>query len=1338
MKALKIKKLALKSALITLATLSPLSIILTFSCSQNVSSETGKNDEISSPGGGSNSGGSNSGGTTNPEPSPGSPEPGGPTNPGNGNENNGDQNKPLQINSNINRMPNPTTFFTTTSKILKRDVERKVNKEVYSTKILEQYPTFKYPGWQLNYEGKTNGKPNHIQNINGTEVNGMQLVYNERSDMSIQQNGQEVFLTYADSRFILQEIANDRLKVHPAAALWYEQEIDPKVKAIEKGFALNSAISGVSHLGLYAAPGEVVTMTFDLGTLNKMKAQGINDFKIILNDSFWNNFKPGNTGQISTRYPYVRTEFVINVNQVINNQGVFKFGSPFGGSISVRVGKRLKAANSSVVYPSYEPFRFKVSGALETIYYNHTQTTKADWDDQIARAKAGQITAPAMQFDFAFGQVTFASTGKNQFARANLADIAYPFDVMERWTEFMFVSEFFSGRDLDNAIKIWFQFNDDIQNGAAGLGGNGNLQGPLSWAKQAFLDGLVKDGIDNWLIGKQWGTFHEINHNFNKDQVLFSRRDHQETNQVSMVGLSLLSDQGRWRNLYNGDGNWSRNHGSWNRFANAWTVNQRLAIENFQRTEPGKKIPYELQYLLLSTFGTYNFLDYTRDDLINDPNTRPGWTGFSEIERLSRWFQLDLWPAMRGVGNWFNELEDKAWPTDDANLSDAQRAVTTELQKFKAIDFMGNLFATGTYLWSEKQKDFVYTNDTQAPIDVAAGADYVFDFAKGINSANPDLEWQDLQFSNQSKLGGTLKTDPANNKILIYSPPANAVGQTDEFDMAISNFSFKNNKPMPPNYIDKYVWKVKIRLVGNMPAISIYNDKFVPNNVNAAGKFKEDFAYLKNPANIKATLASDPRAGILAEPEEPNALDSLKNKWTRAKISFDFLAPETGSYDFQIKGFGWAFLVDRDNPETILWENNAANKPSATAWSPTMFTKQLNAGQHFKVDLYVTAKIGTTRIDMQAIVNDKVISVFDNSVLPWANQIIDQPRKLITESQYQYQFRRLDMNAFQSAIGGIKQSPVINQISKGPNNNSNYKFKVIDQPGYQTPAGTPNQNSSADQRLAQKDKSFFEKWGGSAAANQALQFSIETTFTTATDIGAIRFGNRQASNEMEARPTEITIKDQDQKVLYQGLYGGQFNDRMQETTVINVVGKQISKLTFEFKNDVFFRAPDATEMAKGKITGIYLNSIEFTEQQIFKVNRTIATNDPKINYYGSSWHNVLNDPDVNISQVNGQAVQSLKKDEYLEFNLLAAGFDLVGQKLPAGAQFALYINDEQIGQYDTNHGFRLDGQVLATYRNPDSKQWMKIKIVNLTDASLTLDYFQTYGLIVQTKALEIN
>ena len=219
MKALKIKKLALKSALITLATLSPLSIILTFSCSQNVSSETGKNDEISTPGGGSNSGGSNSGGTTNPEPSPGSPEPGGPTNPGNGNENNGDQNKPLQINSNINRMPNPTTFFTTTSKILKRNVERKVNNDFYKTKILKEFPTFKYPGWQLNYEGRTNGKPNYMQNINDTEVDGMQLVYNERTDMSVQQKGQQVFLTYADSRFILEEIANDRLKVHPAAAL---------------------------------------------------------------------------------------------------------------------------------------------------------------------------------------------------------------------------------------------------------------------------------------------------------------------------------------------------------------------------------------------------------------------------------------------------------------------------------------------------------------------------------------------------------------------------------------------------------------------------------------------------------------------------------------------------------------------------------------------------------------------------------------------------------------------------------------------------------------------------------------------------------------------------------------------------------------------------------------------------------------------------------------------------------------------------------------------------------------------------------------------------------------
>lgn len=1333
MKKAKFKKMLLGSGFALLTLLSPLSISLTFSCSNSSNVD---NEGDSGSDGGTGAPDNSGGGTTGPSGGSGNPgESGGDANPGGGGSTETpppdiDQEKPIAINTSVKRMPNPTSFHTTASKILKRDVERKINNNLYDTQILRDYPTFKYPGWEYNYEGSTNGQPNRYQVIDGERIDGMDLVYNERVEFN------NTLVKFNNPDFILNEIENDQLKVHPATKLWFQQEVDPEVKAIEKAFAVSSALPGNTPLGLYAAPGEVVTMTFELETLQKMKQQKIDDFRILINDSFWDNFVPGNTGQMSTRYPFVRTEFRINVDKLIQNNGVFKFGSPFGGAITVRVNKRLRSANSSSMHPAYDHFKFKVSGALETIYYNHTQTTKEDWDDQIERAKAGKIVAPAMQYDFAFGAITFASTGKQQFVGANLDDIANPFDVMERWTEFLFVSSFFSGKDLDNSFKLWFQFNDDIQNGAGGVGGNRNLQGPLSWAKQSFLDGLVKDGIDTWLIDRQWGTFHEINHNFNQDRVLFYQNDHQETNQVSMVGLSLLSDQGRWRNLYNADGNWNRHHGSWNRFANAWTVNQRLAIDNFQREN--KKIPYELQYLLLNTFGSYNFLDYVRDDLISDPNNRPGWTGFSEIVRLSKWFKLDLWPAMREVGNWFNETNSKRfnpWPTDDNDLKPEEKLITDELQKdFKAIDFMANLFAAGGYLWNQSQNKFVYTNDTQAPLDIAAGRDYIFDFEKGINSANPNVEWNDLEFSKTTKLGGSLKVDENNSKILIYTPPKNAVGEIDEFDMAISNFSFKNNK-MPPNYVDKYVWKIKVRLVGNAPAISIYKDRFVPDSVNKPGKFREDFEYLKNPDNIKATLASDPRPGILAEPDEPNALSSLDKKWTRAKISFDFIAPETGNYDFKIKGFGWAFLVDRANPDQIIWENNNNNKPNANAWSP-MFAKQLNKGERFKLDLYVTTKLRTTRFDIKANINNKFISVFDHSVLPWVDEIIDEPNKLITEEKYQYKFRRLDMDRFQSPIGGIEHAPAINAISKGNQNSANgYKFKIINEPNYVSPPGLPAQDKDADKRLTSRDKMLFEKWGGSAAANQPLVFQIEATFKELTKVGSIQFVNHQGTPYGgPGRPTDITVYNQDQQILYQGKYGAQQNDRMKDTTIINFDGSyDVTKLIIELKNTDLFREPEPNEPERGKFSGIILNSITFSEKAVLAVNRKIATNEEKINYYGPSWHNVTNDFDVNISQVNGQAVRSIKKDEYLEFNLLADGFDIIGQKLPTGSKFALYINDDLIGEYDTKNEIRLDGDRLATYHNPKPGQWMKIKIVNLEDASLTLDYFQTYGPLIQTK-----
>ena len=1228
----------------------------------------------------------------------------------------------INLNNSINRMPKTSTFHINSTKITKYDLERKIPSSTYQTEILKKWPTFKYPGWNFNYEASIDGKPNRYQEINNEKIDGMMEVWNERVEF----NGEKV--TYADPNFILNEIKNDSLKKHPAADLWFADAIDTKTNAVEKVFSISSAIKGRTPLGLYSAPGEVIEMKFDSKTLEKMKSQNIKDFKIVINDAFWNNFQPGNSGQISNRYPFVQTEFTINVDEVIKNDGVFKFGSPFGGTISILINTKLKPLNNSSIYPVYDQFNFKVSGALEMLSYNHLETTKADWDQQIKRVKEGKINAPAMSFNFPFGDINFSSTGKNQFNRIDVDDIQYPFEIMERWNDFLFVSEFFAGRDLrDSVSKILFQFNDDIQNSQQAFGGGDKVMAVLDWGRQAFLDGLVKDGMDTWTIRNQWGVFHEVNHNFQQNGVLFKNNDHPEANQVSLVALSLLADQGRFRNLYNADGNWSRDHTVWTRLENSWTTNQAMKVNNFQGNSKKSSV-YELQTHLINTFGTFNFLDYTRDDLLNDLNNRPGWNGFEEIVRLSKWFKINLWPAMRQMGLWFNEVGDLAWPTDDKLLTPQQKLVVDELTKdFKAMDFMGNLFATGSYLWNEDKKNFFYTNDTQAPMDVPAGIPYVFDFEKGINSANPNLKWKTLKFNPTTALNGTLKADPNNSKILIYTPPKNSVGKTDEFDIAITDFTFDNNPPK--NYIDQYAWKIKVRLVGNMPAITLYKDRFVPDEHNKAGLFKNDFDYLKDPNNIKAVLVSDPRYGVLAEPDEPNAYNSLVDKWTRAKISFDFIAPKTGNYKFEMKGLAWAFLVDRGlDPNSIIWENDNNNKPSESSWQP-LIERDLQAGESLKLDLYISSRFKgnwkpNTQIDIRAFVNDNQndsISIFDNSVVPWANQLIDDSKKLLAP-EYQYQHRKLDMNQFQTKLHGLNQAPLTKFINKSEVDDEaqiNYTFSLNN---IYNDGVTDNKfDPKIDQLLTLNDNKFYEKW---SQIDKPLNLAIDVDFTKPTNVGAIQFTNKHFnSNFNNARPTKIKVLDQDNKVLFEDLYGVEFNDRMANQTTVNIKATNVTKLTIILYNDIMFREPQAGKWQ----SGIVLDSIQFLENAILTTNRMIATNDPSIKYYGASWKNIPNDFDDNLSAVNNQALRTTKKDEYLEFNLWAEGFDVIGQKVPNGSKFALFINGQKIGEFDTNSDIRLDGQILASYQNSEPAKAMKIKIINLSDQKLTLDYFQTYG-----------
>lgn len=1175
----------------------------------------------------------------------------------------------IEKNESISKSPNIHLFNKMESRIVKDNIDRKINSQVYETELTKEFKNqFKYPGWNFNYE--SNG--NRQQVIDGKTVDGMQRVWEERVDF----NNQKV--TYNNTSFILDEIANKRLKKHPAADLWFQQTISDQTKAVDKFFSIPSAVSGLTALGLYIPAGEIATLEFKESTLQKMKADNINNFKIVINSSFWDNKEPGNSGQISNRYPFVKTEFNVNINDVLKNGGKFEFGTPFGGTISVMVNSKIKSNSFNSFYESYGNFEFNVVGAIEMLSYVHGLTTEQDWNNQVKKVLDGTINAPAMSIDFPFGSMNIQSTAPKQFAYQPVDQIIFPYNVLEKWTSFLFISEFFASRDKNNNVKkIDFEFCDDIWGGAAAWGGGDILYSPLSWAKGSFLT-----GAEDWTINQNWGTFHEINHNFQQNSALFKKNSHPETNQVTMVNLSLLSDTGRWRNIYNPTSELKT--GGWTRLQNNFSTIKHLKDNNY--TSTSKNSEYELQSILLQTLGTFNFIDYVRNDVV----TNPGTGGFSEILELSDYFKLNFWPALRDFSSWWTD----GWPeSDEAASADQKKEINRLNDQYTAFDFVGNIYSTGAYLYNSKDKKYHYTNDMQAPMDIAAAVPYVFDFEQGINSANKNFAWDKLNFKAETKLGGQLELDSRNKKKLIYIPPKNSVGQTDEFDVSITPSDFKNK---PKNYVSEYIWKIKVRLVANLPVISLYNDPLTNNNSKDFSKEFDD--YLKYDANIKTSLVSDPRLGILS-------VQQNLDKWHRVRISFDFIAPKDGTFDLQVNADSWMFAVDRRNADQIWWK---AETVPVRNWI-SMGQVTLKAGERLPLDLYLTTKWNGTRLNLKAITADnQTYDVFNHSVVPWANKLDDHPEKFL-DPKYAYKSRTLDLNNFQTSIYGLNTSRDAKMIAKyngSENTDSNYTFTLK----------VPNENVNLDDLLSEKDNRYYEKWGDKNGKPYGITFDVN--FKKAQKIGSIIFGHR-TDNHWNARPTKIKISDQDGKVIYQGSYGAQFNDRGSEKSILNLDKTyEVTKLTFDLLNE---------NLAGPNQSALILDSVQFSSQSYLKVNKVISVQDPAIDIYGQNWKLVANDPNVNMSAVNGLALTTSKEKEFIEFNLFAQGFDIVGQKGQT-SQFDLYIDDKLVGTFDTANPVRLDNEILASYNsnNPDGS-WMKVKIVNRIDKPLFINYFQTYG-----------
>ena len=1180
----------------------------------------------------------------------------------------------------------------TWAKITDFNVQRNVQKGVYTTAITRRYKdTFRYPSWDWNWENPQQGfngihidtavdweYPGHIGEPTPLRhLDGAPLLWSERTDFEVTDSkGNKSNAKYNDPRFILHEIQNGTLKKHPAADKWFPQVISEETKAITKQFSIPTNALGSTATGLYVPAGEVAQLTFSKKTLDLMKAQNINNFQIIINESYWDNKVAvgdmNNPGAISNRYPWIQTTFNVDLTTLEQNGGSFKFGSPFGGSISIKPRARIVKGNNSIFNNSYENYDFEITGAVEMLSYMHNVTTEKDWNDQIERVKNGEISAPMMAIDFPLASANFAVVDKqNQFAGVPLEQLVYPKAAVDKWTNFMFISEFLASRDKSSKlVKLTLRFCDDmwIKNAVAIAGGDETAL-PVKWAANAFLL-----GGDVWnKLSLNWGIFHEVNHNFQQNSALFKKNGHGETNQAIMYVLSFISDAGRFKNLWNQLGEFSNEPWS-QRLSSGYSA---LKYINAKGAKGGSEI--ELPTILAYQFGSFNMLQYIRNDVYNTPNTAAGWTGFKEIIQLSDAFKVNLWPAFQKFSSWWSD----GW---DGTPDEQTKQELDRIEKqYKKVEFVANLFATGSYVYDQPNDQFVYTNDTSAPIAVATNAPYVFDFEQGITSFNNAVQWDQLIFNTTTKLGGKLVQDESHPKKLIYIPPKDIYNQIDEFDIAIKPINGGSNS------IDRYQWKIKTELVSNLPLVTMYNDPKTT-HINGSGKdFYQEQSYLDDIKNYAFQAPLDVRKGMYAQ-------ENLDNKqWQRAKISFNFVAPETGRYDFKIKGDSWYF-IDIDD------EHKNQTRLDQPWWSATTVdgknfidTSNLNLtkGENVRFNIYLTLRRFQNKVEMQANVNGKTYDVFDHATTPFMKGTEDL-------LGFDYLNRLVDQDLFQSNLifGVESQSQKLIQTNE-------YHFEV---PG-------DSRTEEITKWLSESDGHVWEVWG---QPNKSFTKDLVVKFKQPQTIGAIAF-NHRTNNWWEARPTSLIIKDQDGNILYNDKFAKQFDDRNKSTSIINIKPtSNITQLTLTMTN--------TKNVDKGK-SAISLNSVKFSPDNWHYLNRSISANNPAIKYFGPSWELKANDPDTNISAFSTHYATTNKQYEYFETTINATGFDLVGQKNPDLGSFDLYVNDQLIGIYNTNQAISANNQILASYRADDwaTSQTLKIKIVNREDKPLRFDGLQLYG-----------
>lgn len=273
-------------------------------------------------------------------------------------------------------------------------------------------------------------------------------------------------------------------KASPAAADFPGVPTE-EVDLIERQIVIDPGISGWHSTGLWAPPGQKITVT--LG--GKVKFPMSLRIGSQTDSLTWAHLEKNHDGKLK-RMPRLTNSLKLSDGE--SRERRFEFANPMGGLIYIDVHG---------VYQKHKPVKITISGAVASPLYifgdvpqkKENLTTSEEWAEQIKNYKApwGEIHTPRLVFTL---------------TREMLCEMKLPRKICKKFQRGMALQDWIVAWDLtEDRLRQPMRFVLDRQI-SVGFGHSGYpAMGYMSWGDGIRSGSLVKNG--------SWGLWHEVGHN---------------------------------------------------------------------------------------------------------------------------------------------------------------------------------------------------------------------------------------------------------------------------------------------------------------------------------------------------------------------------------------------------------------------------------------------------------------------------------------------------------------------------------------------------------------------------------------------------------------------------------------------------------------------------------------------------------------------------------------------------------------------------------------------------------------------------------------------------------